>query len=111
MTDHLQDLFNKQAELQNKLGTMPFKDQKELERVRAIKREDITKHSNPNLHITVYRDEEIETVMLADMFKRILNSDRYDKKVVMINAFDNQAGLMNYAENVSLEDLKVRSKI
>jgi hypothetical protein len=33
------------------------------------------------------------------------------KKVVMINAFDNQAGLMNYAEKVSLDDLKLRFKI
>ena len=33
------------------------------------------------------------------------------KKVGMINAFDDQAGLMNYVENISLDDLKVRSKI
>lgn len=33
------------------------------------------------------------------------------KKVVMINAFDDQASLMNYADEVSLEDLKFRSKI
>lgn len=63
---------------------VPFKDEKELERVRAIKREDITNHPNPNLHISVYRDEEIEMVMLADMFKWILHSDRYDEKVVMV---------------------------
>jgi 6-phosphogluconolactonase/glucosamine-6-phosphate isomerase/deaminase len=63
---------------------IPFRDKKELARVRAIKREDITKHPNPDLRISVYRDEEFELVMLTDMFRRILHSDQYDEKVVMI---------------------------
>jgi len=63
---------------------VPLKDETELARVRSIKREDITKHPNPGLNITVYRDEEFEMVMLADMFKRILRSDQYDEQVVML---------------------------
>ena len=63
---------------------VPFKDEKELARVRSIKSGDITKHPRPNVHITVYKDSELEMVMLTDMFKRVMDSDRYDKKTVMI---------------------------
>jgi hypothetical protein len=46
----------------------------------------------------------------GEFFIEVCYSPPY-KKVVMINAFDDQEGLMNYAENVSLEDLKSRCKI
>lgn len=67
----------------------PFKDQAEIDRVRKITREDILalngKHpTNPNIRLEVIRNDEFETVMVTDMLKRIIDSDRYDKKVVMI---------------------------
>jgi len=46
----------------------------------------------------------------GEFFIEVCYSPLY-KKVVMINAFDDQVGLMNYAENISLDDLKLRSKI
>lgn len=66
---------------------IPFRDEKELARVRAITREDIEKMNhvhptNPNIRLDV--DDELELIMLTDMFKRVVDSDRYDKKVIMI---------------------------
>ena len=68
---------------------VPFRDEKELKRVRAITREDIGNMNgvhprNPNVRLEVAMNEEFEMVMLTDMFKRIMDSDRYDKKVVLV---------------------------
>ena len=68
----------------------PFKNTQELDRVRKITREDIDamngKHpnGNPNIRLDVLKPEEFEIVMIADMVKRIQDSDRYDKKCVLI---------------------------
>ena len=67
----------------------PFKNQAEIDRVRRITKEDIIamngKHpSNPNIRLDVIRPEEFEMIMLTDMVKRIVDSDRYDQKCVMI---------------------------
>lgn len=67
----------------------PFKNIDEINRVRAITREDISamngKHpTSPTMSIEVIKNEEFETIMLTDMLKRIIDSDRYDKKCVMI---------------------------
>ncbi|MBQ7574786.1 MAG: hypothetical protein IJT23_11110 [Clostridia bacterium] len=67
----------------------PFKNQEEIDRVRKITKEDIVNMkgvhpNNPNIRLEVIRNDEFETVMIADMVKRIIDSDRLDKKVVMI---------------------------
>ena len=67
----------------------PFKNQAEIDRVRKITFEDIVamngKHpTNPNNKLEVRRNDEFEIVMIADMVKRIVDSDRLDQKCVMI---------------------------
>ena len=68
----------------------PFTDTKELDRVRAITKEEILamdgKHpsGNPNIHVNVVKPEAFDMIAAADMLKRIIDSDRYDKKCVMI---------------------------
>ncbi len=67
----------------------PFKNTEEIDRVRAITKEDILamngKHpTSPSMYLDIRRDEEAGIVMLTDMVRRIVDSDRYDKKVVMI---------------------------
>ena len=68
----------------------PFHNQAEIDRVRKITREDFDamggKHpnGNPNLSLEVLANDEFETVMITDMLKRIIDSDRYDKQVNMI---------------------------
>ncbi|MCL6087722.1 MAG: hypothetical protein M1475_04865 [Actinobacteria bacterium] len=63
---------------------VPFRDKDVIERVRKIKREDITKHSNPDFKIHVVKDSDIEFIWITDMFFRIKASDDENKKVVMI---------------------------
>ena len=67
----------------------PFKDIDEINRVRSITKEDIiamngAHPSNPNMTLEVIKNEEFEMIMLTDMVKRIMESDRLDKKCVMI---------------------------
>jgi len=67
----------------------PFKNQSEIDRARKITFEDIIamngKHpTNPNIKLDVRRNDEFEIVMIADMVKRIMDSDRLDQKCVMI---------------------------
>jgi len=70
-------------------GFYPFKNQAEIDRVRAITKEDIlamngSHPTNPNIRLEVRRSDEFEIVMIADMVKRIVDSDRLDQKCVMI---------------------------
>ncbi len=63
---------------------VPFKDKKEINRVAAIKREDIEKHSNPDFKITVVPDADVESYWITDMFRRIKESAETGRKLVMI---------------------------
>lgn len=67
----------------------PFQNQSEIDRVRKITKEEIVamngRHpANPNIRLDVLRNDEFEMVMIADMVKRIVDSDRNDRQVVMI---------------------------
>jgi len=63
---------------------VPFRDQEVLERVRKIKREDITKHPNPDFKIRVVKDSEVDFVWITDMFYRIKTASDAGEKVVLI---------------------------
>ncbi|MBR2344047.1 MAG: hypothetical protein IKA64_07330 [Clostridia bacterium] len=67
----------------------PFKNQAEIDRVRKITRDEIaamsgTHPTSPTMEINLVRNDELELIMLTDMVRRIMDSDRLDKKVVMI---------------------------
>lgn len=67
----------------------PFKNLAEIERVRKITREDILNMNgvhpnNPNVTLKVVPDSDFELMMMTDMVQRIVDSDRYDQKCVMI---------------------------
>ncbi len=63
---------------------MPFQDQAECRRVAAIKREDITKHSNPDFKIDVLDDEEFPFRLVADIFFRIKKASDEGRRLVLI---------------------------
>lgn len=63
---------------------IPFRDKEIIEKVRAIKKEDIVKHSNPDFNIKVVKDNMIEVIWIADMFYRIKNASDEGKKLVLI---------------------------
>lgn len=67
----------------------PFKNTAEIDRVRKITAEEIkalngTHPTSKSMGVHVLRNDEFETVMITDMVKRIMDSDRYDQKCVMI---------------------------
>jgi glucosamine-6-phosphate deaminase len=63
---------------------VPFRDQEVLERVRKIKREDITKHPNPDFQIRVVKDADIDFIWVTDMFYRIKTAMDAGEQLVMI---------------------------
>lgn len=63
---------------------VPFRDKEVVRRVRAIRREDITKHANPDFRITVIPDADVEFLWIADMFHRIKSAADAGQRLVMI---------------------------
>lgn len=68
----------------NPSAWVPFKDKKEINRVLAIKREDIEKHKNPDFNIKVLPDADVEHNWIIDMFSRIKKASESGEKLVMI---------------------------
>jgi glucosamine-6-phosphate deaminase len=62
----------------------PFQDRDVAERVRNIKKEDLTKHSNPDFNIEIVKDDEYAFRRVYDIFSRIKQSDDEDKRLVLI---------------------------
>jgi len=63
---------------------IPFRDTKAIARARAIKREDITRHPNPDFRITVFPDAELEFHWIMDMFFRIKDAMEAGRTLVAI---------------------------
>ncbi len=63
---------------------IPFRDTKAIARVRRIKREDITKHRNPDFRISVVPDAEFEFKWITDMFFRIKDAMEAGRTFVAI---------------------------
>ncbi len=63
---------------------MPFQDQEACARVRAVKREDITKSPSPHLKINVIRDDEFPFRMIMDQFGRIKAAADEGRRLVLI---------------------------
>ena len=63
---------------------IPFRDKKEIDRVRSIKREEIDKHPNPELNIQVVPDSLVEHLFVTDMFYRIKTAKEEGKKIVLL---------------------------
>lgn len=63
---------------------VPFRDADVVRRVRAIRREDIAKHPNPDFRIRVIPDEDIEFLWVIDIFHRIKAAADAGRPLVMI---------------------------
>lgn len=61
---------------------VPYRDKEVLQRVRAMKRADLEKHSNPEFRIHVVPDPT--GIWIGDMLMRIKQSDERDEKLVMV---------------------------
>jgi len=62
----------------------PFQDKQVCERVRAIPREDLTRHPNPELQIEVLKDEEVAFRRIMDIFSRIKLASDEGRRLVLI---------------------------
>lgn len=63
---------------------IPFRDQAVIERIRRIKKADITRHWNPEFKITVVPDADLEFRWMCEMFGRIKTAMEAGKPLVMI---------------------------
>ena len=63
---------------------VPFRDKEVVRKCRAIKREDIEKHHNPDFRIRVLRADDIQFARIADMIARIKHSSETGEKLVML---------------------------
>lgn len=63
---------------------VPFRDVSEIDRCSKITRDQIDQHPNTEFRISVMPGDEIEFRWIADMFRRIKDSDDHNKPVVMI---------------------------
>lgn len=62
----------------------PFDDQAVCERVRRVKKEDLTKHSNPDLNIEIMKDADMPFYRVWDIFLRIKEAYEENRKFVVI---------------------------
>ncbi len=63
---------------------VPFRDKATVERVRAITREDICKHDNPDFNIRVMDAADLEKTWLLDVFEQIKTAADEGRKCVLI---------------------------
>jgi glucosamine-6-phosphate deaminase len=63
---------------------VPFRDKSAIARCRAITRQEIEKHPNPDFRIKVVPDAEAGLLWVADMLRRLKQSADSKQKVVMI---------------------------
>ena len=63
---------------------IPYKNIEIIEKVRKIKRDDLTKHKNPDFKISIVKDEIAEFIWVSDMFYRIKNAADENEKLVLI---------------------------
>ncbi len=63
---------------------IPFRDMEVIRKCRAIKREDIDKHPNPDFKIQVVKDEDLTFLWFGDILSRLKLASDADEKIVMI---------------------------
>ena len=62
----------------------PFKDEKVCEIVRNIKKEDIAKHPNPDVKITIVKDHDFSFMNVWDIFSRVKAAADQERRLVLI---------------------------
>lgn len=86
---------------------VPYKNKEVLERCRNMKREDMTKHPNPNFRIHIV--DNPGGIWIGDMVKRILISDIMDQKCVMIVPNPCPVIYCTVAEIINLHNINCRN--
>lgn len=63
---------------------VPFRDRAAIERCRAIPKEKLTEHPNPDFKIRIVKDADVPWLFVTDIFRRIFQASQKNEKVVMI---------------------------
>jgi glucosamine-6-phosphate deaminase len=63
---------------------LPFQDQEACAKARAIKKEDLTKHPNPDFKIQIIKDRDFTFKLINDIFGRIKLAREEGRKLVII---------------------------
>ncbi len=63
---------------------VPYRNLEVINRVRNIRKEDLTKHKNPDFRIRIVEDDLIEIFWVSDMFYRIKKASDENRKVILI---------------------------
>ncbi len=63
---------------------IPFSDQAEIRRVKALSWEEYLRHENPDFQIQVVDNDMLETIFVTDMFHTILRAGQEGRKAVLI---------------------------
>ena len=79
---------------------VPFRDKEAVARVRAIKREDIMRHPNPDYRIQIVKDADLEAKWIDDIVNRIKQSVGDQLVMIMPNPWPNYSKV---AERINSE--------
>jgi len=63
---------------------VPYKNMEIINKVRNIKKKDLTKHKNPDFHITIVNDDMVDFLWVSDMFYRIKTASDNGQKLILI---------------------------
>lgn len=63
---------------------IPFADQAEIKRVKALTAEEYLKHENPDFQIHIVDNDMLQTIFVTDIFHTILRAGQEGRKAVLI---------------------------
>ena len=86
---------------------IPFRDQEVLARVRAVRREDMEKHPNPDFKIKIV--PSFGSIFVADMVMRMRLSDELDQSCVMIVPNPDPVSYIQVAELINRFSINCRN--
>jgi glucosamine-6-phosphate deaminase len=87
---------------------VPFRDKEAIARVRALTREELTRHANPDYRIRIVPDDQLEGMWIEDILSRLRHSSQAGERLVMLmpNPWPNY---MKVAETVNREGISLRN--
>lgn len=63
---------------------VPFRDKAEVARVRAISRDELTRHANPEYRIRIVPDQQLESIWIEDILRRLAQASDGGDRLVML---------------------------